>query len=76
MKSIRLIALLLVLLLPASGALAWGDKSTTQQYESAVALLQAGSYTEAAAAFTQISGYEDASRMAMYCSAIDRKSVV
>ena len=66
----RLIALALAMMMIASSALAWGEKSGAELYGEAETLLKQGKYDEAAEAFSALGNYQDASQLAMYCAAM------
>lgn len=57
----RLIALALAMMMIASSALAWGEKSGAELYGEAETLLKQGKYDEAAEAFSALGNYQDAS---------------
>lgn len=64
----RLMALLLALMMMAPCVVA--EDSPAARYEAAAALMVAGDYDGAAAAFAALTGYMDAPQMAIYCQAL------
>lgn len=64
----RLIALLLALLMMAPCA--YAEETPAARYEAASALMIAGDYNGAAAAFAALAGYMDAPQMAAYCQGL------
>lgn len=64
----RLMALLLALLLLCSCA--YAEETPAARYEAASALMVAGDYDGATAAFAALAGYMDAPQMAIYCQAL------
>ena len=63
----RLLACILVLTFAFSGIAA---SKTSKVYDNAIDKMSEGAYAEAAELFDNISSYEDASTLGMYCKAI------